>query len=155
MLFGRGLRRLIRQAFELGDLERSFGREKSLLLLVIESMAKQRWVEVRVVDFVLQAVNTHVRLWLKILYCAGVDLDQHRQQEYEYLKVNADNEIAITTDEEETLRHARLINMRDAREVFGKRDFHGWGYRPKVSREDCLAYCYKYSDCRYRPRLAG
>lgn len=233
--------KLVRQAFELGDLERSFSRGKSLLLLVTESMAGRWWLSAKAVDVVLQAVNAHVHLWLKILYCAGVDLDQYGQQEYEYLKVNADNEIVIAADEEETPRHARLINfqwgktldnwqfwwsnsmdeinntfllhhaasskntskteasnlhvpgawvetqeersnlvyedeirrrarsrrrrkryltaagrnMRDAREVFGKRDFHGWWYRPKVPREDCLAYCYKYSNCRYRPRLAG
>lgn len=233
--FDEGYLKLVRQALELGDLQRSFSRGKSLLRLVMKSAAVKRRVGARTVDAVLNAVNAHVRLWLKILYCAGIDLDQYGQQEYEFLKLNADNEFAVKSQRTGTLRRARLtsfqwgktlddwkfwwstsmdeinntfllnyvassdnnartqesnllvpgawfdtqeeqpnklydneikrralsrrrrkryvtaagFNMRDAREVFGRCDFHGWRYRPKVPREDCLAHCSEYWDCRW------
>lgn len=180
----------------------------------------------------LDVVNVHVRMWLKILYCAGINLDQYGQQEYEFLKVNADNDFAVKSERTGAMHRARLTNfqwgktlddwnfwwstsvdeinntfllhhvvsldstskmerskfhvpgawveeqrakgvydyeierraksrrrrkryltaagrcMRDAREVFGECRFHGWKYRPKVPRKDCLAHCYQLSPCR-------
>lgn len=223
--------KLVRQAFELEDLQRSFDRGRSPLLEVIIS-SSQGWH--RNIDTLLQEVNANLRIWLKVLLSAGVDLGNYGQQEHEYFRANDMLKITMkdltrrfgyqrrlvsfqwgktlddwkfwwstsmdeientfllhcvvssddttktqecslsvpgawieTRDEqpnwgyeyeirpraESRRRRKRYLtamghNMRDAREVLGDCKFHGSFYRPDVLREDCLAYCSRYSLCR-------
>lgn len=233
--FDEGYIKLVRQAFELGDLKRSFDRSGSPLLLLTTLVADLFWVGHESSSREIRAIESRVRQWLMVISKAGIDIDQYGRQEHEYFTINPGYEVTsalldyygchirlinfswgktpddwkfwwstsmdeinntfllhhvvytenkpeapepdlhipgawVDTCEEDTdndLREslyriaksrrrrkryltAAGVDMHSARDVFGSLAFHGWKWRPKVPRKDCLLHCSEWSRCRKR-----
>jgi len=80
--FDEGYIKLVAQSANLGDLARSHAGGMSPLLLVIASKGES-WSP-RGIDGVLRAVHARAQLWVKLLYDAGVDIEDYGQQEHSF-----------------------------------------------------------------------
>lgn len=129
--------KLVRQAFKLDDLQRSFDRRTSPLLEVIVS--SQGLYEN--IDTGLQVLNANLRIWLEVLLSAGVGLENYGQQEHEYFRANDSYGMIMVSNKRVVKCQLRLVNFQWGRLWVSGNSGGQPPWMRSITRSCCIVWC--------------